>query len=71
MNQFRGSNRFVRALVCFVPGSMLLGGSCTSDIRESILAAGQTFASQATTTVLEAIFPVDDLVSAITDAPAE
>jgi hypothetical protein len=46
-----------------LPGALAFGTSCLGDIRKSLVAAGLDFVEGTAGTVLETVFPVDDILS--------
>ena len=62
-NQFHGSARARRLVVWVLPGALAFGTSCLGDIRKSLVAAGLDFVEGTAGTVLETVFPVDDILS--------
>lgn len=52
-----------RILLWVATGSVLLSGSCSRDLRDSIYGAGVDFVGATAGAVLEALFPVDPLLN--------
>ena len=52
--------RMGRLAMLAVPGMMVLGTSCATDIRHSIVAAGLDFVESSAGDVLSLIFPLQD-----------
>lgn len=55
--------RFGRGLVLLGSGGMVLGNSCSSDVRNSIVSAELDFIESTASLVLETLFPVEDVLT--------
>jgi hypothetical protein len=56
----RSMGRWISLLVMLAPGAGLLGSSCVSDIRESIISGGLDYVSDTVYAFLQAISPVEE-----------
>jgi hypothetical protein len=52
-----------RAAALAIPGAMVLGTTCASEIRDSVVAASLDYVESTATLVLETFIPVEDFVS--------
>jgi len=55
--------RTVRLIMWLVPGAGMFGSSCASDVRESLVAASLDFVEESAGEVLNALIPVDEVLS--------
>ena len=55
--------RFGRGMILVASGGMVLGTTCTRDIRESLVAAGLDFVEGSAGIVLESLFPIEAAVN--------
>jgi hypothetical protein len=53
----------IGSLIVFAAPGMLLGTSCASDIRRSVVAAGLDFVEGSAGDVLSALFPLDQILN--------
>ncbi len=60
LNHWRA--RVLKIVVLVAPGVMVLGTSCASDVRRSLVAAGLDFVKSNAGDVLTTLFPVSDLL---------
>lgn len=63
MSRKNWRTRIGRLVVLAVPGMMVLGTSCASDIRRSLVAAGLDFVKSNAGDVLGTLFPVDQFLN--------
>ena len=63
MNMRHSSARLVRLALVVLPGSAVLATSCAQDIRNTIVLAGLDFVEGAAGTLLEAAFPVGEILT--------
>ena len=64
MTRRRWTIRAAKMLLWLVPGTTLLGTSCTQEFRDGLIDAGVVFMTNTATEVLQALFPVADWVTA-------
>ena len=63
MTRPRTISRVTATLIWLVPGTAILGTSCTTEFRDSLVDAGASFVADTAADVLEALFPVGDWLS--------
>ena len=68
MKGFRRLTRKATIVLWVASGSVLLGSSCASDIRDSLVSAGLDFVGDSAITVLETFVPVEDILTGGTGA---
>ena len=61
--RFQGVKRLRRRMTWVVPGALALGTSCLGDVRKSLVAAGLDFVQDSAGIVLDAAFPIDEILS--------
>ena len=63
MDGMRWMSRKIAIALWVATGSVLLGSSCTSDIRDTLVAAGYDFVGDSATTALETLIPVESILT--------
>ena len=65
MSRTHWSFRVARYLIWLLPGATVLGGGCSArDVRDSLVAAGLDFVQDSALELLDAAFPVAELLGA-------
>lgn len=63
MKGFRRLMQKATIVLWIASGSVLLGSSCASDIRDTLVSAGLDFIDASAITVLETFVPVEDILT--------
>ncbi|GMU21777.1 MAG: hypothetical protein AMXMBFR13_18660 [Phycisphaerae bacterium] len=63
MRRQRQLIRVGKVVLWLVPGTAVLGTSCAADLRDAVTGAGVDFVGVATGELLQALFPVDQMVN--------
>ena len=62
-SQSSWSKRARRLVLWVLPGALAFGTSCLGDMRKSLVAAGLDFVEGTAGSILQAVIPVDEILS--------
>ena len=63
MKRRRWGVRVLVVLAYLAPGAVLMGSSCAVDVRDAVLDAGVSFIGDTVSQLLDAVFPVEQIVA--------
>ena len=63
MKRRRWGVRVLVVLAYLAPGAVLMGSSCAADVRDAVINAGVSFIGDAASQLLDAVFPLEEIVA--------
>ncbi len=70
MTKSQWVTRIGKAMIVIASGTTLLGTSCGVEVRNAVITAGAEFVGASLGTVLETLFPIDEILAGADGAGA-